>query len=421
MAGFLGDGFSGTGGTGVADNLDRRIICNQSNKDATLGGVIDSTKQYFLDGIINMGSTQITIPPGGMSIAGYSFDISGLTSTEDNYTMFISETPVIGSGNLLGLDYLVEVSGTNSKVYELYDATGFNAFEFQRINYINCTSLGDIHGYRQGFEGGTGRFGSSPSLTMHGTWLGGYRITTSIVRNMDDSTTEPLFKAGTAFQMQSRFLTDINCDLGDLQPFCDFAPANFPNASTIQFRAAIFSRGSLFDTSDTNITPNLAASDLPCAWNNNVGILNTFSGGNLNVTAAAQTVISAIDTPVDIAGTFTTTDLQHFDSPANGQLRHIGLSPIEYNVIFDFVLDGNSNEIYEISLIRVDTLAVETVEYTQTRVINNNVGPADIAYFTGQTFAKLSNNELLFWRVANKSSTGNCTLESDSTWFVRER
>ena len=77
--------------------LDNRIIVNQTNKDATIGGIIDSSKQYFLDGIIDMGTTQITVPPTGMTIIGLSFDISGLTSSEDNYTMFVSESIAIAS------------------------------------------------------------------------------------------------------------------------------------------------------------------------------------------------------------------------------------------------------------------------------------------------------------------------------------
>ena len=109
----------------VSLNLLNRIIVNQSNVSTTLGGVIDSTKEYFIDGIIDLGTTQITVPSTGITIKGYSFDISGLTSNEDNYTMFISESIVIGSGNVLGSDYYIGVTGANSKVYELYDATGF--------------------------------------------------------------------------------------------------------------------------------------------------------------------------------------------------------------------------------------------------------------------------------------------------------
>ena len=204
-----------------------------------------------------MGTTQITVPVNGINVRGYSFDLSGLTSSENNYTMFISESIAIGSGNFLGFDYYVSVTGTSSKVYELYDATGFNAFEFQRVNYIDCTSLGDIYEYRQGLENGTGRFGGSPSLTLHGIWLGGYRITTSIVRNMDNATTEPLFKEGTLFQMNSRFLTDINCDLGTLQPLLDFQALNFPNSSTLQLKGCEITRGGVYTASDANITPNI--------------------------------------------------------------------------------------------------------------------------------------------------------------------
>ena len=160
-----------------------------------------------------MGATQITVPTTGLFLKGYNFESSGLISSADNYTMFISESPFIGSGGVLGTDYYVSVTGANSKVYELYDATGFNAFEFTRINYIDCTSLGDIYDYRQGLEIGTGRFGGSPSLTLHGLWRGGYRVTTSIVRSLAGTMTEPLFKEGTLFQMNSRFLTDINVDL----------------------------------------------------------------------------------------------------------------------------------------------------------------------------------------------------------------
>lgn len=400
---------------------DNLVLVNQGNVATTLGGVIDSTKVYFIDGIIDLGTTQITVPPTGMTIKGHSFDISGLTSSEDNYTMFISESIAIGSGNLLGADYFIQVDGAGSKVYELYDATGFNAFEFARINYNNCSSLGDLYEYRQGLEEGTGRFGGSPSLTLHGIWLGGYRITTSIVRGLAGTMTAPLFKEGTLFQMNSRFLTDINCDLPTLAPFCDFTVAAFPNPSTIQFKGGIFSRDGAFNASDANITPNLSPSDLPCDWDNNVGIGNTFVGGSLECSTEVLTTISSAGAAVDLNGTFASSDLQHFDSPANGRLRHTGINPKEFMVNFDLVIDGVQNDEVEIFLIKIDSLAAVTVEYAQTRIINNLQGGRDVAYFTGQTPVRLNQNDLVFWQVANVNGTGNVTLEQSSSWSVLER
>ena len=381
---------------------------------------IDSTKEYFIDGIIDMGTTSLVVPTTGITIRGHSFDLSGLISSEPNHVLIKSESALIGSGNILGADFYMSVTGAGSKVYDLYDATGFNAFEFARINYIDCESLGDIHDYRQGLESGTGRFGGKPSLTLHGTWIGGYRITTTIVRSLSASMTEPLFKAGTAFVMNSRFLTDINCDLPASAAFCDFAPSNFSNPSTVQVRGAIFSRNFSFDATDTNIFPNIDATDLESDWDNNIGIPNTFVGGESTITTEVLTTIPAVNTVTDLDGTFTTGNLQHFDAPSNGQLRHIGINPREYLVTFDLVLEGSPNRDFKLHLYKFDGTASSSI-YTMTRVINNNVGGRDVAYFTGQTFVTLEQNQYVYWRAENLTDGSDCTLELDSVWSVKER
>ena len=406
----------------ASSGLTGRIICNQSNKDTTLGGVIDSTKQYFLDGAIDMGTTQITIPTTGISLLGLSFDISGLYSSEDNYTMFISESIAIGSGNLLGADYYVSVTGTNSKVYEIYDATGFNAFEFQRINYNDCTSLGDIYDYRQGLESGTGRFGGSPSLTLHGVWVGGYRITTSIVRSMSDVTTEPLFKAGTLFEMNSRFLTDINCDLGDLQPFCDFAPADFPNESTIQFKGVIMTRGGIANSNDTNITPNLSASDLSCDWDNNIGMNNTFVGGRAFVNSESLTNIVSGSTWYTLNAVWGSNNLQHFDSPSGGQLRHLGNDPREFKITVNFIIESVENNDVGIRLRRWDNSASSFVEFNErARQINSFVGGRDSGFYNFSFNTVMDKDDYVYFQVRNNTGNADVTLENGSDWVIEER
>ena len=404
----------------LTPELINRVVVNQANAVETLGGVIDSSKEYFLDGAIDMGSTSITVPPTGITLRGYSFDISGIYSSANSHSIFVSETPLIGSGNVLLTELYLSATGLSSKVYDLYDATGFNAIEVNKVNYIDCTSIGDLYGYRQGLETGTGRFGGSPSLTLHGTWLGGFRISTSIVRNMSDTTVEPLFKQGTNFVMNSRFLTDINCDLGDLQPLLDFDDSNFPNPSTLELVDIILTRGGVVNPQDTNLSPNISAANLSCSWVGNNGIMNTFVGGESVVTTEITTVISAQDTPTPILGTQTTIDLQHFDSPSNGQLRFLGTKPIEYTVSWDFVLDGQQNGEYRIDLCRVRQ-GVKSIVHSQIRVINNLQGGRDVAYFTGSHHEIIFQTDYTFFEVTNLKGSQNCTLELDSSWLIDAR
>jgi len=404
--------------------LDNEVIVNQSNVATTLGGVIDSTKEYFIDGIIDLGTTQITVPPTGITLKGYSFDISGLTSSEDNYTMFISESIPIGSGNVLGSDYFIEVNGISSKVYELYDATGFNAFEFQRINYNNCTSLGNLYDYRQGLEGGTGRFGGSPTLTLHGLWRGGFRVTTSIVRSLAGTMTEPLFKEGVLFQMNSRFLTDINCDLPTLASFTNFRALNFPNPNTIQLQGMELTRDGLYNSNDTNLTPNLSQDELPCYWKNNNGLPNTFVGGTALCLIEGQTTINTAGVYEDVNGTWGGQGLEHFSIEPEGKLKHLGNTPRDFEVSLNFNIDGGANDELAVKFFKFDnSLGSEVaLDYTiQKRPVNNFQGGRDVAFFVNFLGVTLDANDLLYIKVANLSDTTNVTFEELSFFRIQER
>lgn len=396
--------------------FDNLVIVKQASD---LSGILDSTKDYFIDGIIDMGSQSISVPATGLNLTGYNFDVSQLVSTASGYTMFVS--PVGGSGNVLGKDYGIDVSGSSSQVYDLTDATGFNAFEFARINYNNCTSLGTINGYRQGLESGTGRFGGSPELTLAGTWLGGFFIDTSIVRSLDNSAYS-LFKAGAGFSMASRFRSNQNIDLPALANFFDFAGSNFTNPSTVQLEGCIITRNGAFDATDANITPNLAASNLVSAWEGNNGIPNTFVGGEAVITTEIATVITTSAVFVDLAGTNTTGDLQHFDSPANGQLRHLGSSPREFSLGGQLVIDSTANDDVSLKVVifRSATTSFEDAK-TQTRVINNLVGGRDVAYFTLSDNITLDTNDYVKLQVANIGATNNITAELDSFFMIGAR
>ena len=396
-------------------DLSNRIIVTQASDF----GVIDSTKEYFLDGIIDMGGVSIEVPSGGIYISGFNFNLSKLIDSTSSYTMFTS--PVGGSGDVLFMDFAIEVTGTNSEVYDLVSDTGFKAVEISRINFNNCTSLGTLDNYRQGLETGTGRFGGTPNLILSGNWVGGYFIDTSIVRGLTNGVYS-LFEEGTAFSMASRFRSNQNIDIPADVSFFDFQPSNFVNPSTVQITNAIISRNGVFDAEDANIIPNMDKGDLVSSWNGNKGIQNTFKGGENRVTTEITTTISSTGVFVDLAGTYTASDLQHFDAPANGQLRHLGDSPIEYKVNVFGIIDGGSNDDVELKIVVWDDSASVFVDYKSVvRVINNLQGGRDVAYFNFTDKVLLNTDDYVKLMIANISGTSNVTAELDTEFTIEVR
>ena len=404
------------GGIG-ADPLAERIVVNQSNVSTTLGGTIDSTKQYFIDGVVDMTGVTVTVPSTGIFIKGYNLDLSELTCSDNNYVMFDGAT----AGNVFFQDLSLEVTGTASQVFDLTNSSGFSAVELVRVNFNNCTAIGELNGYRQGLETNTGRFGGTPELTLSGTWLGGYFIDVSIVRGLTDGGYS-LYKAGTGFTMNSRFRTNQNIDLPASASFFDFAPSNFVNPSTVQLQGALVSRSGTFDATDTNITPNITQADLASAWSNNIGVPNTFEGGRLTVTSENLTSIAAGSTWYTLNAIWTASNLEHFDSPASGQLRHLGNSPREYKCIINFVIESQANNDLGIRLRKFDQSSGSFIDFTERRrQVNSLVGGRDVAIFNFSFNVTLDQNDYVFFQVRNNSGNQDLTLELNSDWILEER
>ena len=407
----------GAGGVQWVDNefLTSRIIVRQASDF----GVIDSDKEYIIDGEVDMGTTPIEVPVGGINIMGLGAGVTCLFSTEDNYTMFTS--PVGGSGSLNDHDIDYKVSGANSQLYALTDATGFNAVEHESVNFTDCTSLGYLDGYRQGLELNTGRFGGTPELEFRGTWLGGYRCTTSITRSLTDGA-YTLFKAGAGLVFNSRFLTDMNADLNATVSLADFASANFTNTSDLQFRDCEVQRNGVRDASDVTLIPNILATDLKSSFRGNLGLPNTHVGGDSEITATALTTINTIDVFEDVAGTYTTSELTHFDAPANGQLRHIGDEPLDYKITVSASVLGTANEVLNLKLVKWDNSLASFVDIkTETSTVSNLQGGADFAYFHMIKTVSLSINDYVKLQVSNSTSTANVTAKVGTDIYIEER
>ena len=114
-------------------------------------------------------------------------------------------------------------------------------------------------------------------------------------------------------------------------------------------------------------------------------------------------------------GMKTLRELQHFDAPANGQLRHLGNSPREYRIVSDFTIEGTANDELVLRVTKWDNSASSFVPwYSQTRPVNSLVGGRDVGFFSLTVGVTLDQNDYIKLQVANNTAARNVTVEVES-------
>lgn len=390
---------------------NKRILVTSKTQ---LTGQLKSDVDYFIDGVIDMQDQQIVVPAGGLYMSGHNFDISRLESSVDNYDMFIS--PSGGSGNILTRDMAISTSGVNSKVWNIYGVTGNEAIEFEKVNFNNCTSLGNILNYRQYLEVGTGRFGGTPELTFSGTW-GGARISTSIVRGI--SNLGALFKSGAGLVFSGRFITDINCNLPSLGNLLNFSPSNFLNDESLVIQGAYITRNFLLNPNDQDLTPNISSESVKSNWQDNSGLASTSKYIKSAITSEVLTTVAAQNTYYPLLGTFTVEKETHFDMPTNGQFRSL-TGQGDYRVTGDLSVAGTANNLIDIRVTKSIDGGItfpEQVSHVR-RVINNLSGARDVAFIPINFVVNLKKNDRVRLEVENKTAASNVTIELDSFFII---
>lgn len=386
-------------------------------------GVIDGSKTYRISGFVDLtgSGVNLEVPAGGINLTGNGVEVSRLICSDAAYQLLAS--PVGGSGNVNHKDVSFQIDGAGSSVMALKSATGNEAIELVDVNFINCTSGGYIDNYRQGRETGTGRFGGSPEIELRGVWSGGWFVETSVCRGLAAGFAGSLYKAGVGFLMNSRFRSNANIDLPASASFFDFAPANFVNPSTVQMDRVIITRDGAINSSDTNLTPNMAESDLSSSWKGCLGLGNTFEGGKITTLTEVDTVIATQGSYVTlVSGSHLASELQHFDNPAGTQLRHLGIQPRAYKIVAHLAIDGPQNEEIAVRVRKWDNSASAFVDSLPLIAqVNSLVGGRDVAFFPINENVTLDQNDYVFFQVANLSSTSDVTLESSSYYDVEAR
>lgn len=321
----------------LTDSLKKRVIIRSPLQ---LGGVIDSTIAYVPDGIIDMGAIQITIPNDGITIVGIAQNISGLISSENNYTMFIDGGGGVNySGNVFLSRMTITTSGTSSKPFDLDNNGNGGAVELVDFSFLNCSDLGELTAYRQGLTLNFATIRCTGGFTLSGTWAGGFAPLTSIIVSAGVNFTGTFLKEGTNLVINGSIRSDMNAlQIHSTGEFCDFQPSNITND-------AEFLMNGVRVNPDSTAFPNMPPTTVKALFTNCVGTPNTYVGGSMTITVSDVTsgITQNVLTPLVGTGVWN-SDLTWFQAYGDNSLEYISHQPSVCEVTGTLSFSGTNNK-----------------------------------------------------------------------------
>lgn len=384
-------------------------------KASDLGGTLKSTVLYRIDGKIDMGSTQITVPQGGLFLRGTDYFVSSLFSSANNYTMFIDDG--VFAGNVRMSELTLEVTGTSSKVFDLDNAGNFASIEFNSVNFGDfgtaTTSLGELANYRQFRTSDSGFFNLNDGLTFSGTWAGGFAIRDSIALAIPNSVT--LFKEGTSLDFQESSISNINAAGLDTSVIVfDFDENNFSRDEGFALNGARFTIGG-------NAVPNADPSSTKVYFKDCSGVANTYGGGKWKSSVEVITPLT-LNTPTKILGTTVYSNMVYFSNSTNNAFVYESTIQKDFNINVNLVIDGGANDEINVIIRQWDDSTSSYIDLdSQIRAINNSQGGNDVGYFSNDAIATMNENDRIEIWMENTTDGTDATLKIGSSVTISVR
>lgn len=386
------------------------------------GNLLPATQAtYQLENIFDPSFT-ITVPDGGLSFSGTSFDTSGFKLSGNNVLFDGSFT-----GNILFTDIkLSKETGATGNLFDTTSSDEFGAMEFNRVNFGEFDSsditgtFGNITDFRQLLFAGCGFARYDDGFTLNGPMSGGVTITNSIVLFAQSGST--LFKEGTSLTMDS-IRSNLNALSGTNND--NYELFDFDENNIVQDEG--FNLEGLRAKPGTNPIPNITAGNRRCYWRNCINIDNTSPGGRWTITTETTTALTT-DTPAKIAGTTTYELLEHFDSngSTNNSLRYISTIPKFFVATFKGTLvSGSAGDVISVRLRHWDDSASTYIELAEDLAVTSATGAFGagviLADFTVSDVLKLDENDRIEVWGENQSDGSDVTFQDDSSLIVSVR
>lgn len=348
----------------------------------------------------------------GTTLSGHSQNINTLLSTEDGISLIKSD------GNLFIDQLNITTSGVGSQALNLTGSSGFESLDMFYTAFIDCTKIGTITSFRQGFWTTGFAMNCGSGITLNGAWLGGFTIFNSRIMGVSGA----LLLAGTSFTCDS-IRSNVYITVPSGSTAFDFDYNNFNEDNGYQLQ------GCRVD-GDGQMVSNFsdAGRDTDDAWKsrrsvfvNNVGskAKNTYIGGEWKCSVETITPLT-LNVPAKLLGTTPYYNLEHLTQTVSNAFIHNSSVETVYSLDGSIIVSGTASDIIRLEVRKWNTiLSAYEVINTYRRAITNLVGSVDIAYFspkTGRIYLN-QNDRVELW-VTNESSNSSITMLVDSFLFM---
>ena len=389
------------------------IVIVRSASD--LSGVLDSSKVYVVDGVIDMGSQQIAVPSTGLSIRSTGSITGSLTSTEAAYTMFT------GGGTLVIIGLALTASGAGSKVFGIDSTVTTDILSIEKCAFVTCTEIGTVKDYAVVLIDGVQDVLCGTGFTFDGNDV---LISATGCASSAMSSGGILYKAGGTLAVSNKCLIETGTYVIDAGvTLCDFIEANFlSDAGFVVAFNDISGAGTFFS--------NLNGSNVKCRWRDNnfdpaSAESNTYVGSHWVIETGdeAPTTIVTTGVYVKVAGLTTYDDQQWFSNTTNNahvfdssrEVKAAITASINYEAV-----SGGANKNVTFTVRHWDDSAGAYVDL-QGAPRGTAVSGGEIKNMSVLTHALLNENDRVELWVQNDTDTVNLTVKDGSVLHVTER
>jgi len=391
----------------VVDFLD--LFGANASKQITL------PKATYLIDSVNLDMLDYTlISTEDITIRGFSQNINQITSTANGIDLI-----TVNGANLFLDNIKIESSGTGSQAIVM-TGTGVESLDAQYVEFIGATAWGTLTNLRQGFLVFSFAFGSTRGFLLQGSF-GGFRIASSRLINVG----QYILKGDSGFTCDA-----IRSDMFATIPTGAFA-FNF-DYDMFNTDGGYQLSGGRYDGDGemvSNFTLGSGADNILAErssrsfFTNNQGSKGreTVIGGEWVVAPddSATTTISAINTPVKLAGVTTYSFLEHFSQTLDNEFVYSSSEQRRIKVEGNITIECRQDDTVQLSIQRFD-FATSTwiVEKTYERLVLRLQGGRDIADFPISARMTVNQGDKISIYGANLSSTQNMTMEESSEIII---